>query len=164
MQQYYQMEEFIHNARPEVKHAAKSFISRLLVMMFRLSALNCIAEAPSISDEKAKWIVKPRNALQAARIVRQSYMSLVSWLDEALKQEHKSVVEKTQVAKFKTIYHGMNKDDEGFAHKKLLLDTLRKETGKGQATIYRWWNEEASKHFEEKRIGKSYYVRLEVTE
>jgi hypothetical protein len=164
MQQYYQMEEFIHNARPEVKHAAKSFISRLLVMMFRLSALNCIAEAPSINDEKAKWVVKPRNALQAARIVRQSYMSLVSWLDEALKQEHKSVVEKTQVAKFKTIYHGMNKDDEGFAHKKLLLDTLRKETGKGQATIYRWWNEEASKYFEEKRIGKSYYVRLEVTE
>jgi len=163
-QQYDQMEEFIHNARPEVKQAAKSFISRLLVMMFKLSALNCIAEAPSISDEKAKWVVKPRNALQAARIVRQSYMSLVSWLDEALKQEHKSVVEQKQVGRFKTIYHSMNKDEDEFVPKKLLLANFREQSGKGIATVYRWWNEEASKYFEEKKIGKTAYVRLEVTE
>jgi hypothetical protein len=91
-------------------------------------------------------------------------MSLVSWLDEALKQEHKSVVEQKQIGRFKTIYHSMNKDGDEFVPKKLLLANFREQSGKGIATVYRWWNEEASKYFEEKKIGKTAYVRLEVTE
>ena len=153
------MEEYITHSRPEVFSAVETFINRILKHIQKLAVLCCIAEAPSIKDKSKRFIVTQKNVQQAAYLVRQCYKSLVSWLDEALRVERQVVSEQANIGVFKALYTKMDKKD-GWVHKALLLQEVRKHTKKSQATVYNWWKKGIEEHFEENRIDKSAYVKL----
>ena len=153
------MEQYIEHSRPEVFTAVETFINRILKHIQKLAVLCTVAEAPSISDKSKRFIVTAKNVEQAAYLVRQCYKSLVSWLDEALRVERQDVAEQANIGVFKGIYNKMDKT-EGWVHKALLLQEVRKHTKKSQATIYNWWKKGIEEHFEEKRIDKSAYIKL----
>ena len=153
------MEQYIEHSRPEVFTAVETFINRILKHIQKLAVLCAVAEAPSISDKSKRFIVTAKNVEQAAYLVRQCYKSLVSWLDEALRVERQDVAEQANIGVFKGIYNKMDKT-EGWVHKALLLQEVRKHTKKSQATIYNWWKKGIEEHFEEKRIDKSAYIKL----
>ena len=153
------MEQYIEHSRPEVFTAVETFINRILKHIQKLAVLCAVAEAPSISDKSKRFIVTAKNVEQAAYLVRQCYKSLVSWLDEALRVERQAVAEQANIGVFKGIYNKMDKT-EGWVHKALLLQEVRKHTKKSQATIYNWWKKGIEEHFEEKRIDKSAYIKL----
>ncbi len=153
------MEQYIEHSRPEVFTAVETFINRILKHIQKLAVLCAVAEAPSISDKSKRFIVTAKNVEQAAYLVRQCYKSLVSWLDEALRVERQAVAEQANIGVFKGIYNKMDKT-EGWVHKALLLQEVRKHTKKSQTTIYNWWKKGIEEHFEEKRIDKSAYIKL----
>lgn len=153
------MEEYISHSRPEVFQAVETFINRILKHIQKLAVLCAVAEAPSIKDKSKRFIVTQKNVQQAASIVRQCYKSLVSWLDEALRVEKVAVAQTANLGVFKAIYRDMDSDD-GWVHKTLLLQEVRKKTQKGQQTIYNWWKKSIGEYFEENRINKSVYVKL----
>ena len=156
------MEEYIKTSRPEVFAAVETFINRILKHIQKLSVLCCVAEAPSIKDKSKRFIVTGKNVEQASYIVRNCYKSLVSWLDEALRVERRQVIENANYGIFKTIYLELSDSDE-WVHKSLLLQRVREKTGKGPQTIYNWWNKVEEK-FDTKKISKSVYVKLKVSE
>ncbi len=153
------MEEYISHSRPEVFQAVETFINRILKHIQKLAVLCAVAEAPSIKDKSKRFIVTQKNVQQAASIVRQCYKSLVSWLDEALRVEKVAVAQTANLGVFKAIYRDMDSND-GWVHKTLLLQEVRKKTQKGQQTIYNWWKKSIGEYFEENRINKSVYVKL----
>tara|TARA_R100000005_G_scaffold96533_1_gene84271 strand:+ start:21627 stop:23081 length:1455 start_codon:yes stop_codon:yes gene_type:complete len=153
------MEEYISHSRPEVFQAVETFINRILKHIQKLAVLCAVAEAPSIKDKSKRFIVTQKNVQQAASIVRQCYKSLVSWLDEALRVEKVAVAQTANLGVFKAVYRDMDSND-GWVHKTLLLQEVRKKTQKGQQTIYNWWKKSIGEYFEENRINKSVYVKL----
>jgi hypothetical protein len=153
------MEEYISHSRPEVFQAVETFINRILKHIQKLAVLCAVAEAPSIKDKSKRFIVTQKNVQQAASIVRQCYKSLVSWLDEALRVEKVAVAQTANLGVFKAIYRDMDSND-GWVHKTLLLQEVRKKTQKGQQTIYNWWKKSIGEYFEENKINKSVYVKL----
>ena len=153
------MEQYIEHSRPEVFTAVETFINRILKHIQKLAVLCAVAEAPSINDKDKRFIVTAKNVEQAAYLVRQCYKSLVSWLDEALRVERQAVAEQANIGVFKGIYNKMDKS-EGWVHKRLLLQEVRKHTKKSQATVYNWWKKGIEEHFEEKKIDKSAYIKL----
>lgn len=153
------MEQYIEHSRPEVFTAVETFINRILKHIQKLAVLCAVAEAPSISDKSKRFIITAKNVEQAAYLVRQCYKSLVSWLDEALRVERQAVAEQANIGVFKGIYNKMDKTD-GWVHKALLLQEVRKHTKKSQATIYNWWKKGIEEHFDEKRIDKSAYIKI----
>mgnify|MGYP001217008702 CR=1 FL=1 len=152
------MEEYITDSRQEVFEAMETFINRILKHIQKLAVLCCIAEAPSIKDKSKRFVVTQNHVLQASSLVRQCYKSLVSWLDEALRVEHKSMANQANYAVFKKICK-QESDSDGWIHKAELFSKVRQETQKGAATIYKWWPK-VSEYFETKKISKSTYVRL----
>ena len=158
------MRNYVSNSRPEVFEIAGNFITRLNQTMTRLSILCCIAEAPNITDKEKRYIVTERHARQASSLIRQCYKSLVSWLDVALKVKTHALHERVNVNAFKTAYRKLlKKDDDGWVNKALLLEKVREDTKKGQATVYRQYKE-ISDMFEDKKIGVRAYVKMKKEE
>tara|TARA_R100000005_G_scaffold95472_2_gene77025 strand:- start:78 stop:1538 length:1461 start_codon:yes stop_codon:yes gene_type:complete len=152
------MEEYITDSRQEVFEAMETFINRILKHIQKLAVLCAVAEAPSIPDKSKRFVVTQKHVIQASSLVRQCYKSLVSWLDEALRVEHKTMANQANYAVFKTVCR-QESDDDGWMHKTELFGKVRKETKKGAATIYKWWPK-VSEYFETKKVGKTTYVRL----
>jgi len=156
----WKMRNYVASARPEVFSIASNFITRLNGTLIRMAVLSAIAEAPSITDKSKRYIVTEKNVRQASFLVRQCYQSLVSWLDTALKVQATGLQDKANYAAFRKIYLGMKKKgDDEWVNKTAMLEQVRKTTSKGQATVYRWFNDLGDK-FETKMIGRRAYVRL----
>ena len=158
------MRNYVANSRPEVFEIAGNFITRLNQTMTRLSILCCIAEAPNITDKDKRYVVTERHARQASSLIRQCYKSLVSWLDVALKVKTHALHERVNVNAFKTAYGKLlKKNDDGWVNKTLLLEKVREDTKKGQATVYRQYKE-ISDMFDGKKIGVRAYVKMKKEE
>jgi len=153
------MRNYVTNSRPEVFDIAGNFITRLLGTLTRLSVLCAIAEAPGISDEKKRYIVTSRNVRQASSLVRQCYKSLVSWLDTALKVRRQTLEAKTGMVDFRQAYQETKPKNDEWVSKSVLLAQVRKNTNKGESTIYRHFQRHEDK-FEKKKIGTKPYVKL----
>jgi len=154
------MRNYVSSSRPEVFEIAGNFITRLNQTMTRLAVLCCVAEAPNIKDKEKRFIVTERHVRQASSVIRQCYKSLVTWLDVALKVKATALHEKVNVNAFKMAYNKLlREDDDGWVNKALLLEKVRKDTKKGQATIYRQFKE-ISDMFDNKKIGIRAYVRM----
>ena len=154
------MRNYVASSRPEVFEIAGNFITRLNQTMTRLAVLCCIAEAPNIKDTEKRFIVTERHVRQASSLIRQCYKSLVTWLDVALKVKTHALHEKVNVNAFKMAYNKLlREDDEGWVNKALLLEKVRKDTKKGQATIYRQFKE-ISDMYDNKKIGIRAYVKM----
>ena len=163
----WKMRNFVADSRPAVFEIASNFITRLNGTMTRMAVLSCIAEAPNIRDKKKRYIVTERHVRQAAYIVRQCYKSLVSWLDSALKERPQSIQLEATKQKFMKTYEEILKesaDTDGWINKTTLLSRVRKQTGVGQATIYRTFNKSLTEHFEHKKIGKYSYIKQKENE
>ena len=154
------MRNYVASSRPEVFEIAGNFITRLNQTMTRLAVLCCIAEAPNIKDTEKRFVVTERHVRQASSLIRQCYKSLVTWLDVALKVKTHALHEKVNVNAFKMAYNKLlREDDEGWVNKALLLEKVRKDTKKGQATIYRQFKE-ISDMYDNKKIGIRAYVKM----
>ena len=159
----WKMRNYVTNSRPEVFEIASNFITRLNGTLIRMAVLSAIAEAPSITDKSKRFIVTERNVRQASFLVRQCYQSLVSWLDMALKVQANGLKDRANLAIFKKTYKQLRKGDDDWVNKTAMLDSVRKERRKGQATVYRWFND-LGDNFETKMIGRRAYVRFKEAE
>jgi len=159
----WKMRNYVTNSRPEVFEIASNFITRLNGTLIRMAVLSAIAEAPSITDKSKRFIVTERNVRQASFLVRQCYQSLVSWLDMALKVQANGLKDRANLAIFKKTYKQLRKGDDDWVNKTAMLDSVRKESRKGQATVYRWFND-LGDNFETKMIGRRAYVRFKEAE
>jgi len=157
------MRNYVTNSRPEVFEIAGNFITRLLGTLTRLSVLCAIAEAPGISDEKKRYIVTAKNVRQASSLVRQCYKSLVSWLDSALKVRRQTLEAKTGMLDFKVAYGECKPKNDEWVSKSVLLAQVRKNTNKGESTIYRHFQKHENK-FEKKKIGIKTYLKIKEEE
>lgn len=161
--EYENMMAYVRNSRPEVREIASNFTMRLLNYLTIFSVLCSIAEAPSIRDETKRFQVTPKNVRQAAKITRQSYMSLVTWLDQALRVRRHSIAEQSRLNEWKKAFVDLTKTEEGFAHKARLIELFMEMTNLSRSQAYRSW-ESVDYCFETTKIGKSTYVKLKESE
>jgi hypothetical protein len=152
------MEKYIESSRIEVFESVETFINRMLKHIEKMSILCAVAEAPSIPDKNNRFVVTQKNVLQASSLIRKCYKSLVSWLDESLRVEKRSLNEKANIGVFKAVYRDIDTKD-GWVNKSVLLRKVKEETKKGQSTVYKWWSK-IEEYFEENKINKVVYVRL----
>ena len=156
--EYNNMNNYLWNTRPEVEAIASNFTTRLMKILMKMAVLCSVASAPSIKNKNDRFIVTGHNVRQAATIVRQSYMTLVDWLERSLRVRQKSVAEKADESIFKKAFEVLDKNEEGFVHKGKLFETVKKKSKKSQSQIYR--NYASIQHkFEETNIGQSKYVK-----
>tara|TARA_B100000029_G_C17598028_1_gene964857 strand:+ start:2697 stop:4250 length:1554 start_codon:yes stop_codon:yes gene_type:complete len=172
----WKMRNHITNTRPAVMDIASNFITRMLGTMTRISVLCCIAESAYMKDKSKRYIVTARHVNQASSLTRQCYKSLVSWLDIALRAEKATLEEKSKTNDFITAYNSLlekggtvNRQPlviEGeWIHKATLLNQVKNSTGRGQATIYRYWKKGIEKLFDTRKMGSGQpYVRLKKEE
>ena len=152
------MEKYIESSRIEVFQSVETFINRMLKHIQKMAILCAVAEAPSISDKDKRFIVTQKNVLQASSLIRKCYKSLVSWLDESLREEKKGLEERANISVFKTVYREL-KSKDGWVNKNVLFQKVREKTKKGQSTLYKWWSK-IEEYFEEDKINRVVYVRL----
>jgi len=144
----------------KVREIAKNFQTRWLGLLGKISVLCCIAEANSIQDKEKRFIVNGRNVNQAAFIVRNCYKSLIEWLEQSLKVSQKAALNQNDnTVAFLKCYEKLDKDEEGYIGKTALLTKVMQETKLSQPQIYRTFGKIA-KHWEEKKINKTVFVRL----
>ena len=163
----WKFQNFVQTSRPAVMEIANNFITRMQGMMVKLAVLSCIAESgTTIRNKENRFIVTERHVTQGAYITRQCYKSLVSWLDLALKADHKSIQERAKVGEFKKAFSELVKtpnarvmDGEKWVNKSILLAHVMKTTRRGQAQVYRNYKE-VSEHFDERREGRYGYVKM----
>ena len=156
--EYENMRAYLHNTRSDVSAIAGNFTTRLMKILYKMSVLCSVASAPSITDKDQRFIVTGHNVRQAATIIRQCYMTLVDWLERSLRVQRQSIADNSLESSFIEVYTKMDKDDEGFVNKTLLLTEVRNKVKKSQAQIYRHY--EVIRHkFDEMRIGRSVYAK-----
>tara|TARA_R100001163_G_C5065898_1_gene204017 strand:+ start:513 stop:1979 length:1467 start_codon:yes stop_codon:yes gene_type:complete len=156
--EYENMNNYLWNTRPEVEAIASNFTTRLMKILMKMSVLCSVASAPSIKNKNDRFLVSGHNVRQAATIVRQSYMTLVDWLERSLRVRQRSQAEKADESIFKKAFEVLEKNEEGFVHKGRLFETVRKKSKKSQSQIYR--NYALIQHkFEETKIGQSKYIK-----
>jgi hypothetical protein len=163
----WKFQEFVQTSRPAVMEIANNFITRMQGMMVKMAVLSCIAESgTTIKTKKNRYIVTERHVRQGAYITRQCYKSLVSWLDLALKAEHKSMQERAMVGEFKKAYaelietpNARTIDGEKWLNKTQLIAHIMKNTRRGQAQVYRNYKK-ISDNYEERRVGRYGYVKM----
>ena len=157
--EYQNMRNYLQNTRHEVSSIASNFTTRLTKILIKLSVLCSVASAPSITNKNDRFIVTGHNVRQAATIVRQCYMTLVDWLERSLRVKKASVAENSLEPLFIAVYDKMDKDDEGFVNKTLLLTEVRTKAKKSRAQIFRHY--EVVRHkFIEMKSGRYTYIKL----
>ena len=163
----WKFQEFVQTSRPAVMEIANNFITRMQGMMVKMAVLSCIAESGTTIRRKAnRYIVTEKHVTQGAFITRQCYKSLVSWLDLALKAEHKSIQDRAKVGEFKKAFIELSKtpdartiDGEKWINKSILITNVMLITRRGQAQVYRNYKE-ISGNFDERIEGRYRYVKL----
>ena len=158
--EYENMRAYLHNTRSDVAKIAGNFTTRLMKILYKMSVLCSVASAPSIKDKEQRFIVTGHNVRQAATIIRQCYMTLVDWLERSLRAKRQSIAENSLESVFLDVYDKMNKDDDGFVNKTILLTEVRNKAKKSRAQAYRHYDVIRHKFEEQKEAGNKTYIRL----
>ena len=158
-------EQFVQSSRPAVLDLANNFITRMQGNMGKMAVLCCIAEAPTIRNKENRYIATSKHVVQASHLIKQCYKSLVSWLDMSLKQEYTSLMDASNIKEFKKQYDTMLSsglgDEKGYVHKTMLLENVRKQLKKGQATVYRHYKQLlGEQRFDETKKGQAVYTKI----
>ena len=158
-------EQFVQSSRPAVLDLANNFITRMQGNMGKMAVLCCIAEAPTIKDKDKRFVATSKHVVQAAHLIKQCYKSLVSWLDMSLKQEYNALLDASNIKEFKKQYDKMIAsglgDTQGYVHKTMLLENVRKHLKKGQATVYRHYKQLlGEQRFDETKKGQAVYTKI----
>ena len=159
--EYYNMVEFLRGSREEVKETTDKFTARLFVNLTKMSVLMSICEAPGIRDKNKRYVVSARNVRQASKLIRQCYIALVSWLDVALRERRQSIVENAGINKWKEAFEESMKDNEGVVLKTDLIIKFMELTRQSRPPAFRMFKK-VSELFEEKKVGKSPYIKWKV--
>jgi len=154
------MRQYISNCSPQIREIAQNFMTRMNVILMKLSVLCCVANSPQIKDPTKKYIVTPAHVRQAYILTQQCYSTLVEWLERSLKVQ-KSVLVADKSIKFVDAYNEMDKNEQGYVSKPQLFKETQAR-GLSRAQCFRDWKVIASR-FEEDRDGRSILVRLKKT-
>ena len=125
-----------------------------------MSVLCSIASAPSIENKDERFVVTGHNVRQAANIVRRCYMTLVDWLERSLKVKRQSIAENSLESLFIDAYNKLEKDNDGFLNKTLLLTEVKDKAKKSRAQIYRHYDVIRHKFIEQKESNNKTYIKL----
>ena len=157
--EYDNMQTYMAKVPENVRKIVGLFETNSLIYLTKLSVLCTISETPARADNE-KWIVFPRNVRQAAWIVRQGYISLVSWMLQALKVERVSIAEDAGIGNYIEAYNYLKQiTSDDWVLKAALRVKLEKDYELSQPKFYRDWNKVRS-IFETKKIGKNVYLKL----
>tara|TARA_R100000329_G_scaffold100815_1_gene83149 strand:+ start:5964 stop:7436 length:1473 start_codon:yes stop_codon:yes gene_type:complete len=156
--EYYRMQQYLRNVRDEVKETTDKFSARMFINMNKMAILMSIMEAPSIKDKSKRYVVSVKNVRQASRLMRQSYIALVAWLDVALRERRESVVQNAGINHWKTAIDNVQKTEDGFALKADLMHEFMSVTRTSRPTAFRKFKSIKDYFIEEKR-GKPVYVK-----
>ena len=84
----------------------------------------------------------------------------MDWLDEALIGRKSALQDKANLSAFKKVYRSLSINTaDGWVNKTTMWEHMRKETGKRDGMIYKWWPN-VKEYFETMKDGRSNYVRL----
>ena len=157
--EYDNMQRYMAKVPENVRKIVGLFETNSLIYLTKLSVLCAISETPARADNE-KWIVFPRNVRQAAWIVRQGYISLVSWMLQALKVQRVSIAEDAGIVNYKEAYYYLKQiSNDEWVLKAALRVKLEKDYELSQPKFYRDWNK--VRHiFETKKQGKKVYLKL----
>jgi len=159
--EYDNMRAYLSKLNDGVKKIVSLFETNSLMYITKLAVLCAITETPS-RNENEQWVVFPRNVRQATWVVRQGYMSLVSWMITTLRTNRQSIVEKIGFDDYINAYHNCN-DTDGWVNKANFRISLDDDYDIPQAKFYRNWPKIKNK-FEEKKINKTVYIKLKDVE
>lgn len=159
--EYNNMILYLSKLPENVRKVVGSFETNTLLYLTKFAVLITITESMG-REENQKWIVYPRNIRQGSWIVRQGYMSLVSWMSTHLRAERTSVAENVGIEEYANAYHNC-KDKDGWVNKATLRIMCDERYDIPQAKFYRTWPKIAFK-FDSKKIGKTTYVKLKEVE
>jgi hypothetical protein len=134
---YLHMQQDLLGTPLQVDKVADNFTTRMLDMLIKMAVLCCVAESPSIKDKGQRFIVTGKNVRQAERIVRQCYISLVSWLKQSLKVKANTVTDKAMLKKFRIVFKDMKKNANGFVGKTKYIAATMAYSEKSKAQVHR---------------------------
>jgi len=141
-----------------IRDTARTFMTRLLIMMGKISVLCCIAESKDIKDPKKRFIVSARNVNQASFIIRNCYKSLISWFIHSLKVRKSDLLKNNTGVGFLKVYNEL-KDNEGMVPKNALFEKVSEDVKISKAQVYNRWKVIQS-NFEEIKVGRAVFVKL----
>ena len=157
--------KYIDNLHPKIRNVVRLFEMNLLEYIGKLAVLNTLAMAKNITDVNKRFVVYPQNVRQGAYIVRKCYVTLVEWLENAIKADRRTIITKSNWKEFQHAYQVASdraKPQEvlegGFVWKKLVLNEAAKIIGQSPKTINDKFNK-LSEMFEEKKVGVKPYIR-----
>ena len=141
-----------------IRDTARTFMTRLLIMMGKISVLCCIAESKDIKDPKKRFIVSARNVNQASFIIRNCYKSLISWFIHSLKVRKSDLLKNNTGVGFLKAYNEL-KDNEGMVPKNSLFEKVGEDVKISKAQVYNRWKV-IQANFEEIKVGRAVFVKL----
>ncbi|QDP57110.1 MAG: hypothetical protein GOVbin1782_117 [Prokaryotic dsDNA virus sp.] len=157
--------KYINDVHPKIRNVVRLFEMNLLEYIGKLAVLNTLAMAKNITDVNKRFVVYPQNVRQGAYIVRKCYVTLVEWLENAIKADRRTIITKSNWKEFQHAYQVATdraKPQEvlegGFVWKKLVLNEAAKIIGQSPKTINDKFNK-LSEMFEEKKVGVKPYIR-----
>jgi len=143
----------------EIRDVAKNFMTRLIIMLGKISVLMCIADSPNRS-KKDRFVVTSENVTQSAHIVRYCYKALVEWLEQSLKVTRQSLAKQTELKVFFDTYKAMkNTTNNGLIGKNQFLQEVMKTGGQGKITVYSKWKKVENEFIVSKK-GRSVFIKL----
>ena len=157
--------KYIDNLHPKIRNVVRLFEMNLMEYIGKLAVLNTLAMAKNITDVNQRFVVYPQNVRQGAYIVRKCYVTLVEWLENAIKADKSLIRTKSNWKEFQHAYQVATdraKPQEvlegGFVWKKLVLNEAAKIIGQSPKTINDKFNK-LSEMFEEKKVGVKPFIR-----
>ena len=156
---YNKMEYAIVNHPPKIRKLARSFQINLIQYEMIFSTLICAIDSVSRTD--GKFVVTAKNMHQARRVVEPCYDYLIEWLQNSIKGEDTTahVQNAARIKLFKETYDGFKKED-GWVNQRDYLFEVAAKMSKGTSTIYRYWKKDkVSEYFEDKQVGRTYYIK-----
>lgn len=156
---YNKMEYAIVNHPPKIRKLARSFQINLIQYEMIFSTLICAIDSVSRTD--GKFVVTAKNMHQARRVVEPCYDYLIEWLQNSIKGEDATthVQNAARIKLFKETYDGFKKED-GWVNQRDYLFEVAAKMSKGTSTIYRYWKKDkVSEYFENKQVGRTYYIK-----
>jgi len=141
-----------------IRDTARTFMTRLLIMMGKISVLCCIAESKDIKDPSKRFVVSARNVNQSSFIIRNCYKSLISWFNHSLKVRKSDLLKNNAGVGFLKAYNDL-KTEDGRVPKNALFEKVKVDAKLSKAQIYNRWKK-IQVNFEEIKVGRAVFVKL----
>lgn len=141
-----------------IRDTARTFMTRLLIMMGKISVLCCIAESKHITDKDKRFIVSAANVNQASYIIRNCYKSLISWFIHSLKVRKSDLMKNTAGVGFLKAYNEL-KTVDGLVPKNELFIKVKEDGNISMAQVYNRWKT-IQANFEAVKVGRAVFIKL----